>query len=194
MSISVVIPVKPAAAGKSRLAEVLTIEQRRRLNIFLFRRTLQLACGVFTAPRVIVVSRDAGLLAIAAKAGAQTLAEHGEGLNPALRQAAEFLQLTGGLLALSADLPELTADDLESLRASAGAVAIAPDQAGQGTNALLTNPAGCIPYRFGEDSFARHRAAAAHKNITPVIVSRPGLARDLDTPEDLQRYPALVFQ
>jgi len=192
MTIWAVIPAKPAEEGKSRLAEVLSPVQRIRLNRQLFRRTLGIVCSVFPPARVLVVSRDSALLGIAAAAGAQALTEHGYDLNQALHQAASFPGLTGGLLAISTDLPNLTADDLHALLAAPGAVTIAPDRAGQGTNALLTTPAACIPYRFGENSFALHTAEAARLNITPAIISRPGLAFDLDTPEDLRAHPGLI--
>lgn len=192
MKIWAVIPAKPAEEGKSRLADALTRGQRISLNHHLFRRTLAIARAVFPPERVIVVSRDSSFLGIAAAHGAQALTEHGYELNHALQQAADFPRLTGGLLAVSMDLPELTADDLHAMLASPAGIAIAPDRTGQGTNALLTNPAGCIKYCFGENSFALHTAEAARAKITPAIITRPGLARDLDTPEDLTAYPGLI--
>ena len=193
MKLWAVIPVKPAEDGKSRLAGVLTLGQRICLNRRLFRHTLGIVCAVLSPERVLVVSRDPALLGIAAAAGAHPLTEHGGDLNQALRQAADFPQLTGGLLAISADLPRLTADDLHAMLAEPAAVTIAPDRQGKGTNALLTTPAACIPYCFGENSFALHCAEAARKNLTPRIISRSGLAFDLDTPEDLRAHPELIF-
>lgn len=189
MNIWAVIPAKPVDEGKSRLAEVLSPVQRAHLNLQLFRRTLAIVCNVFPPEQVIVVSRDTGLLGIAAAMGAHALREHGFELNQALQQAADFPRLTGGLLAISMDLPTLAADDLLAMLDGPEAAAIAPDRLRQGTNALLTNPAGCIPFRFGEDSFARHNEAAVQAGITPRIISRPGLALDLDTPEDLRGCP-----
>lgn len=193
MSIWAVIPAKPAEEGKSRLADVLNRSQRMRLNRYLFRQTLAIVCTVFEPERVIVVSRDTALLGIAAAAGAQALTERGTGLNEALHQAATLPPVTAGLLAVSMDLPNLTADDLHAMLEQSGPVAIAPDRARQGTNALLTNPAACIPFRFGEDSFALHSAEAARIGVTPRVILRPGLAFDLDTPEDLALCPGLIL-
>lgn len=187
-----VIPAKPAAEGKSRLAGVLTLAQRIQLNLYLFRRTLGIVCAALPSERVLVVSRDPALLGIAATAGAQPLIERGGNLNQALHQAAAYPPLTGGLLAISTDLPELTPEDLQALLAEPGAVTIAPDRLGKGTNALLTTPAACIPYCFGENSFSLHSAAAAQRGLIPRIISRPGLAADLDTPEDLHGHPGLI--
>jgi 2-phospho-L-lactate guanylyltransferase len=192
MSIWAVIPAKPANEGKSRLAGVLSLEQRIRLNEHLFRRTLAIVCHVFTPGHVMVVSRDSSLLGIAAALGAHAITEHGFELNQALRQAADFPRLTGALLAISADLPRLEHEDVQALLAAPDRVTIAPDRLGQGTNAMLTNPAGCIPFRFGENSFALHCAAATALGVAPQIVNRPGLAFDLDTPEDLRACPGLI--
>jgi 2-phospho-L-lactate guanylyltransferase len=192
MNIWAVIPAKPVNEGKSRLAGVLTLEQRARLNEYLFRRTLAIVCGVLPPTQVMVVTRDTGLLGIAAAAGAIALTERGHDLNQALHQAAEFPRLTGALLAISSDLPDLEADDIHALLAAREKIVVAPDRAHLGTNALLTAPAGFIPFRFGQNSFALHCAEANERGISPHIVSRPGLAFDLDTPKDLRACPNLT--
>jgi 2-phospho-L-lactate guanylyltransferase len=189
MTIWAVIPAKPAEEGKSRLAEVLSPPARFRLNRLLFRHSLATTLAVFAPERVIVVSRDPALRGIAAAAGAQALTEHGTGLNAALHQAALVLPAGDGLLTISTDLPSLTPEDLLAMLEQFNAVSIAPDRAGTGTNALLTSPAACIPYCFGENSFALHCAEAARIGVTPRTISRPGLAFDLDTPGDLPACP-----
>ncbi len=67
-------------------------------------------------------------------------------------------------------------------------VAIAPDRLGTGTNGLGLAPLGIIGFRFGAGSFAAHLAEARAAGVEPTIVARPGLAFDLDTPEDLARW------
>lgn len=190
MSVWAVLPVKPAEEGKSRLAEVLPLPRRIRLNRALFRHTLGVVCSVITPAHVIVVSHDPALLGIAAAAGARAITEHGEGLNAALTQAALVPPPGADLLAISTDLPTLTAADLRAMLEQPGPVIIAPDRAGQGTNALLLRPAGSIPYRFGEDSFHLHCLAASRSGLEIRAIHRPGLAFDLDVPDDLPLCPA----
>lgn len=189
MNVWAVLPVKPAEEGKSRLAGVLPPPRRIRLNRKLFRHTLGAVCSVFAPERVIIVSRDAALLGIAAAAGAQALTEHGCELNDALTQALQLPAPEDSLLAISTDLPTLGPDDLQAMLAAPGQVVLAPDRAGRGTNALLMRPAGCIPFSFGEDSLARHQQAAEARGLEVSIISRPGLAFDLDLPEDLNLCP-----
>ncbi len=66
-------------------------------------------------------------------------------------------------------------------------MAIAPDRAGAGTNALALRPTSAIPFRFGPGSHEAHRRAAEAAGLEVVTVERPGLAFDLDTPADLDR-------
>jgi 2-phospho-L-lactate guanylyltransferase len=190
MKIWAAIPVKPLAEGKSRLAHMLSHEARIRLNAHLFRHTLDIVSAVFDPAYIIVVSRDAALRELAAARGARIIAEHGNELNAALVEAAALPTGGDGLLSVSTDLPSLTPEDLRAmLMAVETPVAIAPDRERKGTNALLTIPAACIPYRFGPDSFAKHLAVAATRGISASIISRPGLAFDLDTEADLALCP-----
>ena len=92
------------------------------------------------------------------------------------------------------DLPLLTAADVAALVALAGGdapvVVLAPDRHERGTNALLLRPPDAIPFAFGPDSLARHRAAAAARGLPVRLYRAPGTALDLDTPEDLAALPA----
>ncbi len=61
----------------------------------------------------------------------------------------------------------------------------ATDRAGRGTNALLVQPAGAVPMRFGRGSLARHLEGSASRGIPSRVCQLPGLAHDIDTPRDL---------
>ena len=207
MSVYCLIPAKPHAESKSRLAPILSPEQRLSLNRWLLRRTLRLARQVIG--HVIVVSRDPDIIAYAKTHGAWGLPEASSGLNPALTQAASFAMDHGatGILVLPTDLPQLTATDLETILSLANMkragwkspphlagskpalhpaplVVIAPCRHGTGTNALLVRPPGLIPFRFGPDSFAAHSAAARAAGVEPIIYRTATIAFDLDTPQD----------
>jgi 2-phospho-L-lactate guanylyltransferase len=187
VSVYCLIPAKPHAEAKSRLAPVLPAAQRKELNRRLLRRTLRLARQVIGP--VVVVSRDPAIIAQARTQGAWGLPEASAGLNPALAQAAHFAQTQGatGLLVLPTDLPRLTATDLESILALGTAprtLVIAPCHHATGTNALLLRPPDLIPFAFGPDSLAAHCAAARSVGVEPIIYRATSIAFDLDTPED----------
>jgi 2-phospho-L-lactate guanylyltransferase len=190
MTLWAAIPVKPLAEGKSRLANALSPEARTRLNAKLFQHTLAVVSAVFPPAHIIVVTRDAALRDIATARGMRAIAEQGFELNAALNDAAASIRPTDGLLAISTDLPNLTPEDVSAmLEQTESPIAIAPDRAGKGTNALLTVPGACIPFQFGPDSLKAHLAAAEQRKIATQIITRYGLAFDLDTENDLAICP-----
>jgi len=188
MNLWLVVPVKPFDESKSRLAAILARQERAALTRSLLTRTLHVAQASGHFARLLVVSRDDAVLAVAAAAGAATLAEAGADLNRALRQGCDHALRQGAeaALILPADLPLLTMADLDRLaEAAAGAgLVLAPSQDG-GTNALLLRLPLPMPLCFGPDSFRRHQQAAAARRLTVAVCATPSLAFDLDWPEDL---------
>jgi 2-phospho-L-lactate guanylyltransferase len=192
MTFWAIVPVKPLQRGKSRLAEVLTQEERLDLNRRLLVHTLDTLTSILDIEHVLVISRDQAALALAREYGARTVQEHGAPqLNIALTRATIVAQTyaTRGVLILPADLPLITPEDIQTLLDRAvdpPVVVISPDRRRQGTNALLVCPAGVIEYAFGLGSFQRHctraRLAGAHLEICEL----PSLALDMDLPEDLE--------
>lgn len=192
MSLWAIVPVKPLKRGKSRLAGMLTEEERTQLNQNLLEKTLKTLSQLKELDQVLVVSRDPHALTIARNYGAKTVQEDGQPhLNTALARATVVAQVhsTQGVLILPADLPLLTPEDVLALIDRAvkpPVVVIAPDRHNKGTNALLMFPAGLIEYDFGEGSFQRHCERARKAGAKLEIVELPSLALDLDLPEDLE--------
>jgi 2-phospho-L-lactate guanylyltransferase len=189
--VRIIVPHRGLEAAKTRLAPVLDPAEREALARTLLARVLGVvreACD-----DVVVISPSEALHPIVEEAGARLSVQRGMGLNAGLEQAraealADGVELLG---VLHGDLPNLSADDVRALLGAAppgGGVAVAPDRAGTGTNGLAQSPADAITFRFGTDSLARHREAAAEAGLPLVVVERPGLAFDLDTPADLARW------
>jgi 2-phospho-L-lactate/phosphoenolpyruvate guanylyltransferase len=191
-----IVPVKPFMRAKSRLASVLAPEARASLGRSFLEHTLATLAQVPQISRVLVVSRDPAALVLAASQGAVALPEAGTlGLNAALRHATRVAAKAGvgGVLILPADLPLLSAGDVEQMIETGGAgpvVNIAPDRHETGTNALFVRPPGILEYAFGEHSFARHRERAEHAGARLRVQRLPGAALDVDVPEDLRLYLA----
>ena len=96
-------------------------------------------------------------------------------------------------LVIPADIPLIQAWELEEIlkQAPAEGSVLVPAADGRGTNAALRRPADLFPLRFGNDSFKPHRAAAQATGKACVILNLPGIAVDVDNPEDLQQLLAL---
>jgi 2-phospho-L-lactate/phosphoenolpyruvate guanylyltransferase len=187
----VIVPHRGLDASKSRLSSVLSPHERGELAAHLLRRVLRIVR--LAIPDVVVISPSADLEELVQESGARLLVQRGMGLNTGLEQARETAVAEGvmTLAVLHGDLPELDADEVLALVAAvpAGAgVAIAPDRGETGTNGLALRPPRAIPFRFGVGSLAAHRDAAEEAGLPVVIVERPGLAFDLDTPDDLDEW------
>jgi 2-phospho-L-lactate guanylyltransferase len=189
--VRIIVPHRGLDAAKTRLAPVLDPAAREQLARGLLLRVLRVAREA--CDDVVVISPSVALGPLVTEAGARLAVQHGMGLNAGLEEARSEALLEGieTLAVLHGDLPNLSAADIHALAdavATPAGVAIAPDRAGTGTNALAQCPAGAVPFRFGIGSFAAHREAAAAARLPLAVVERPGLAFDLDTPDDLARW------
>lgn len=211
----VIIPVKALAGAKSRLAPVLNARQRYHLALQLLQHTFRLLQPLLQEELIagfVVVSNDKSVLALAEEYRGTGLPEL-EGtiptathLNPALAQAARWCKenrRASALLIMPSDLPLLKTEDLREilsylkLNPTEPLAVIAPDRHEQGTNALLLRPPNLLNfnYYFGERSFGYHLSAMGHlPGVQLKICIRPGLAFDLDQPEDLAALPKPMQQ
>jgi 2-phospho-L-lactate guanylyltransferase len=193
MDVWAIIPVKPFAQGKSRLSGVIGAAERTALNRRLFGRVLDAALVTFRPERVIVVTGDALLLEFVRDQGLHALQDPDAGLNAALGLACRYAAERGApaVAVVPSDLPAVTAGDVAALAAALGpapSCVIAPDEQECGTNALALTPPDSTFFRYGPDSFQAHLEAARARGMAPHILRRPGLAGDLDTPENYRRY------
>lgn len=195
MKLWLVVPVKPFAEGKSRLATVLSWQQRRGLNHYLFHNLLTQAQAAQVFTGVVVVGRDPQVVAEVTWAQVAFEQEEKQSLNQALEQGRRRALLQGAeaILILPADLPLLTVGDiiqLYKLGQVQPRMVIAPSHDG-GTNALLLHPPQMIPFAFGEQSFTRHCTLANKVRLPYRIYESPSLSFDLDWPKDLAQLSML---
>lgn len=184
-----VVPLKALASAKSRLSEVLSEQERQELVASLFDGVLRACLDATRVDQVLVVAGDAPGLLLADAERSLALLEPAPGLAGALALADAQLERMGAesSLVVVADLPFVRAGDLDRLCAAAPdgpCVVVAPAGDG-GTGALFRRPATVIPTAFGPGSAAAHLAAARAAGVPALTISAPGLAWDLDTPEQL---------
>lgn len=192
MTLWAIIPVKPLKRGKSRLASILSENERTALNQSMLVNTLKTLNEIEEIDTILVVSRDPAALAIARDFSAKTVLEDGNPeLNTALRRATKVAQAYHAtqILILPADLPLMKKEDVRDfLSQSKGApeVIIAPDRRKDGTNALFLNPAELIDFHYGPGSFEKHLHAASLIGARLTVIEAEELGLDLDLPEDLE--------
>jgi 2-phospho-L-lactate/phosphoenolpyruvate guanylyltransferase len=180
------IPLKRLDQAKSRLRGSFTPSERVRLMRTLLDHTIREAGGAPSVSRLILVSSDPDSQAIAADREIAHFDDRGLPWNDALAAAMNEVVVSRSVLILSADLPLVTSEDVEALitLASHEEVAIARAR-DSGTNGIVMCPPGAARTCFGvKGSAAKHAALAAAAGLSSVTVDIPGLAIDLDSPDD----------
>jgi 2-phospho-L-lactate guanylyltransferase len=176
----VLVPLKPLDRAKSRLADALSASERAEL----MRSLLERVAGAV---------REAGVEQITVVTAERLNGYpvwHDRGLpwNEALATAMEEVVRAPLVAVISADLPLLRAEEVEELLEATPQRGIAIARAlDGGTNAVSMRPPGLVRTHFGELGSA---AVHARLGVEHVIVDLPGLAFDVDTPEDLARMQA----
>lgn len=170
------------ASAKTRLGPLLSQKARADLARAMLADVIA-AARVVQFARRIVVTESAAVRQIAR--GLDTLDVPASGTNGAARAALRASDGARALL-LVADVPLLASSDLDALLGIAAPVVIAPDRHRRGTNALELAPPSLIAPAFGRDSFRVHRERAARAKARTRVVRTPGLATDVDSPEDLR--------
>ena len=191
-----VIPVKPLSQAKSRLAPFLKDAQRRRLVTAMLRRVIRAAREA--SAEVWVLGADVSVQRIALEEGAVWREEAGSDINESLRLVFDEAWDDGkSPLFLPGDLPFLCSDELKGLIAKADSdasmdtdpkIVLSPANKGGGTNAIFIPQRLLFRLQLGPDSLSLHVSEAQRLGLEPTVYASPGLARDLDTWEDLQEY------
>jgi 2-phospho-L-lactate guanylyltransferase len=193
-----VIPVKPFASAKRRLAPILNHFERVRLARLMLEdvidavRAAHSVCGFF----VVTSDEDAALLAQAA--GGQVIAETGEyGLQHAVTTAQRVLApMAAGVMVIPSDIPHLPSATIDTVNAKTPerGIAIVPATCDGGTNLLAMRPCDLIPPLFGPRSFDRHCREAMRAGLPIAIHACAMAGHDLDRPDDLPAFLAMTIR
>jgi 2-phospho-L-lactate guanylyltransferase len=198
MALWAIVPVKPLRRGKSRLAKVISADERADLNQYLLEHTIQVLNTIDEIEHILVVSRDKEALALARDLGARTVQEYGHpDLNIALTRATKVAKSyeTCGILIVPADLPRLNGEDIGEIiqhRNNPPVVVLAPDRKEEGTNILFACPPDLINFQFGPGSFEKHKKAVLDAGVRLEVCNFASLELDLDEPEDLAMMEAEI--
>ena len=194
MDLWAIVPVKERASAKERLAQMLRPETRQALALAMLEDVLAALTATPGIAGLLVVTVDAEAGRLAATYGAR-LIEAGarDGHTGAVAAAARLLVAEGcpGMLTLPGDIPLVTSSEIERLLAAhpqAPSFTIVPSHDEGGSNAILCSPPDAVPLRFGVDSFFPHLRAAEARGIRPIVLRLPGIALDIDNPEDLAAF------
>jgi 2-phospho-L-lactate guanylyltransferase len=191
----ILIPVKNLSAAKQRLAAVLDQPARTELAQTMLRDVVTAIAAWPRRPACALVTSDPFALELARQYDFEIIPDPANpGETGAIEMATRLCVERGidNTLVIPADIPLIQATELEQI------YAVAPDEGsvlaaaadGRGTNAIFRRPANLFPLRFGNDSFKPHLAAAQATGKPCHVLQLPGIAVDVDNPEDLQQLLA----
>jgi 2-phospho-L-lactate guanylyltransferase len=188
----ILVPVKNLSSAKQRLAAVLDQPSRTALAQAMLHDVLTTLHSWKTRPAVAVVSSDPYAVKLAAEYEFEVIPDpDNPGETGAIEMATRICVERGAdsTLVIPADIPLIQSWELEEIlkHAPAEGSVLVPAADGRGTNAAFRRPANLFPLRFGNDSFKPHHVAAQATGKPCVILKLPGIAVDVDNPEDLQQ-------
>jgi len=191
----ILVPVKNLTQAKQRLSAVLSPEERLALAQAMCEDVLETLARWQKRPAVAVVTSDPFARDRAKRFNFEVMADDDNaGETSAIEMATAVCHRRGAksTLVVPADIPLIEAAELQKIADAApvGGAVLVPDAAGRGTNAAWRAPGDLFPLRFGNDSFLPHLAAAKATGLPCVVLELPGIARDVDRPEDLRELAA----
>jgi 2-phospho-L-lactate/phosphoenolpyruvate guanylyltransferase len=173
-----IVPFKGVDGAKTRLAAVLSEEQRERLALEMLERVLAACEGASSIERTLLVTPESGL-----STEVDVLVDAGTGHADAVALALADPRAQAGALVLMADCPLAEADAIDRLVDAARPLALVPARDG-GINALALRDLELFSPTFGVpagETIARARLAG----LDPAVVDDERLSLDVDRPEDL---------
>lgn len=187
------LPVKEFTGAKQRLSSMLTPAQREALAETMLEDVLSALAGAALAG-IVVNTLDPRATALAHRYGARVITDDARsGHTGAVAAMARLLAREGraGMLAIPGDIPRVTAAEINAVlaaRASSPSFTISPAHDEQGSNAVLCCPPEVMPLRFGDKSYFPHLEVARRHDMVPTIIPQPGIALDIDHPDDLRAF------
>lgn len=189
---AVLIPLKDPIRAKTRLAELLSLDERQRLVWAMFEDVSRAVREARTPDCVVIVTSYARAVERAREVGWEVLIEDSQHSESASVDWASGVLAERGVdtvMRLPADLPLVRAADIDALLSikldSPGALMV-PSREGTGTNAIIRTPPALFPSRFGPNSLALHSQEAAKVGVECMIVENGRIALDIDEPADVE--------
>jgi 2-phospho-L-lactate guanylyltransferase len=190
----VVIPVKKLSESKTRLSEILTLEDRQRLVLIMLEDVLASLRKSSLVGQVFVTTPDRHVVDCVSGLGVKAIMDvDGQGINESIERVAKHesdLGRPSPLLVLPVDIPLVKSGTIDGiigkLEDNVGPLVVISPSRSKGTNALLRNPPSVIPTRYGVNSFEAHFEEAVSRKIPLIVYRSADLEVDLDTPSDLR--------
>jgi len=188
---TILLPVKEFSSAKQRLAPALDGPTRAGLARAMLKDVLSALRRARAPERIVVFTASDEAIEIAEPLGFEIVKErsiggHSAAINHLID---EFSASSSQIFAIAGDLPKLLPAEIDFvLNAASEPVTLIPSRDWTGTNGVLFIPPAKIAMEYGEGSFRRHLSKVSAAGLHSDVMDLPGLAFDIDTPEDLQTF------
>jgi 2-phospho-L-lactate guanylyltransferase len=193
LKVFAIVPVKRFERGKSRLASLLTIEERIKLSELFLDLTISTLTNTPVISEVVVVSSDYRARAIAKIHEAQFVEEKkDQGVNAAVTLADAHISeySVDASIVIPQDLPLLLRQDIEYICRSAEkherCLVICPSLRLDGSNALLRRPPLLFQTNYDNNSYNIHIQKAKASNASVKILRIERVMLDIDILQDIR--------
>jgi len=185
-----IVPVKGQLSAKSRLHPPAGVARADLAHAFALD-TITAAVAGLPPTHLVVVTSDELTATFVRDLGGIVIADHGDGLNPAIRQGIGYVERVLGLgptAVLLGDIPTLRPQDLISALTVCAAHprALVPDASGTGTVLLSALSPQDLNPRFGPDSAREHA-----RDCVRLDLDLPALRTDVDDDQALRHAVAI---
>jgi 2-phospho-L-lactate/phosphoenolpyruvate guanylyltransferase len=191
----ILVPVKNLAHAKQRLAPLLDQPARTELAEAMLFDVLETLSVWRHAAEVSLVSSDPFALELSQQFRFPVIPDDtNRSETDAIEMATRVCESRAveNTLVIPGDIPLIETWELEAILRAAPAEGsvLVPSADGRGTNGVWRRPAGLFPLRFGNESFKPHLFAAHATRMPCVVLHLPGIALDIDRPQDLYQLAA----
>lgn len=193
--IHALLPIKDLSGVKTRLGDILDINERRQLVRAMAEDVVASLKGARDLAGIHVVTHDERVIAWARSHDLGLIDDTGaSGLSNAIALAARETSARGAqaILIVLADTPLSSTSDFEALieaskkSSDARHMILSPSRDGDGSNCMLVAPPDAMGFHYGVGSATAHTDAATRAGLTVTHLERTGIGHDVDTQKDLQ--------
>lgn len=193
--IHALLPIKDLSGVKTRLGNILDIDERRLLVRAMAEDVVAALKGAKGLAGIHVVTHDKRVIAWARSHDLGLIDDTGaSGLSDAIALAAQETSARGAqaILIVLADTPLSSTSDFEALieasekSSAARHMILSPSRDGDGSNCMLVAPPDAMGFHYGGGSAKAHTDEAARTGLPVTLVKRTGIGHDVDTQADLQ--------
>ena len=188
---TVLLPVKDFANAKQRLSGALDGSARAGLARAMCLDVLQALARTRVPERVIVFTAADEVIQMTRPFGFDVVFEKSvDGHSAAVNHmVSELVSNSARIVSIASDLPRLVPSEIDfAMDAASEPVTLIPSRDWTGTNGVVFVSPARIEMEYGEGSFRRHLSKAAAAGHRADVMNLPGLAFDIDTPEDLALF------